>query len=439
MTNCNDVSVTVNRSQLKSTTNPQQLSVTVASVTDNHAASVTSPRHTSGGLYTLPDDGAKRPLVLTTELASPPPSQPQQPHKRLNSTAYKFYLQSLARDLLGGRVGWCLRRRQAGGRTVDLVKSAAGGVRYKNLITCGRLWQCPVCAAKITERRADELRQGVTRWHEGGGFVALLTFTLRHNEHDRLTDLEKALRNAYRRFKSGAPFQRLAERFNWRGSVTALEVTYGANGWHPHLHVLAFFEPVAASTWRSFEAAAKTRWLSVLAAEGATATYEHGLDIRDADSEVYEYLSKWGKLPTGTGWTLDREVAKSPVKQGHADGLTPWQLLEAYGAGDERAGRLFQEYNAAFRGKAQLVWSRGLRAELGLTEDEPTDEALAAEDVTAEDVILASFTTEQWFDVLQVDRQRRGFRGELLEAARLGTEALRVLLDSHGLKVTLKE
>ena len=49
-----------------------------------------------------------------------------------------------------------------------------------------------------------------------------------------------------------------------------------------------------------------------------------------------------------------------------------WELLDMYDKGDRRAGYLFEEYAYAFKGKNQLVWSRGLRDLLGV--DEVSDE-----------------------------------------------------------------
>ncbi len=256
----------------------------------------------------------------------------------------------------------------------------------------------------------------VTKWHAQGGFVALLTFTLRHNIDDRLADLQKALRNAYRRFKSGKGFQTLSGRYNWMGCVTAMEVTYGQNGWHPHLHVLVFFDPLASATWSQFKEVAKARWLTVLEAEGAAATWEHGLDIREADADVHDYLAKFGKLPTGTTWTIERELTKAPAKRAHPDGMTPFQMLERYGDGDERAGRLFQEYVRVFKRHNQLTWSRGFRDELGLGA-EAADEDLAVM-LPDEMELLASLSRDQWRAILRLSHD---IRGELLVIAGRGS------------------
>ena len=367
-------------------------------------------------------------LGTIAKIASPPHPSAQQ-----EEVLQRFYAQSLSRELLPDeRVALCLRALRPGHRTVEIVHDAAcQRAHYKNLVTCGRLWFCPVCASRITEKRAQELFTAVNNWQQDSGFVALITFTLRHHQDDPLETLVDALRDAYRRFKAGAPWQRIQERYGWHGSVTALEVTFGENGWHPHLHVLGFFQPLASSAWASFPDVVKQRWINVLAAAGRDATWEHGVDVRDAQSDVYDYVAKYGRMPKGSRWTLDREVAKSPTKKAGKDGFTPWELLIRYGEGNQAAGKLFQEYARVFKGRNQLTWSSGLRAEL-LIGEEQSDEDIAAE-LPDDLALLASLTKEQWRTIL---RLKRDVRGELLHVAGSGDrDVLIAFLALHGVYV----
>jgi len=154
----------------------------------------------------------------------------------------RFYLQTLARELLPKeRVAQCLRMIVPGINQVDvMLHPTKQKATYRNLITCARLWFCPVCASRITEERAKELTLATARWHDSGGFVAMLTLTLRHNSYQPLGEVLKTLREAHRRFKSGRTFKTMQADYGWSGSVTTLEVTHGGSGWHPHLHELVF-------------------------------------------------------------------------------------------------------------------------------------------------------------------------------------------------------
>src|SRR5690606_2958938 len=85
-----------------------------------------------------------------------PNSQP------LSNSGYlvkRFFLQSQARELLPDeRVAVCLRKLRPVTKTVDVLYSPeVKKAHYKGLITCARVWLCPVCAANITERRREEL------------------------------------------------------------------------------------------------------------------------------------------------------------------------------------------------------------------------------------------------------------------------------------------
>ncbi|WP_157647664.1 hypothetical protein [Actinomycetospora chiangmaiensis] len=53
-------------------------------------------------------------------------------------------------------------------------------------LTCGSVWSCPVCAAKIATRRADDLAAVMRTVNDLGGSAFLLTLTMRHTRGDRL-------------------------------------------------------------------------------------------------------------------------------------------------------------------------------------------------------------------------------------------------------------
>lgn len=351
------------------------------------------------------------------------------------SQILRFYLQSLARQLLPDeRVAQCLRtlaphRAELG---VDIMYSpSTNRARYRNLIICGRIWQCPVCAARITEQKRQQLTKALTR---GPYRKILVTYTLRHNKGDRLEDLLVALlgdrkcgnRGAYGDLKSGKAWQSITYMYGWFGSVRGLEPTYGVNGWHPHIHELVFISPdMPAAVFQklspeyaliALETALKERWQHVLAKRGYDASWEHGVDLRSADEDVLEYVAKFGHEPINPGWTIERELTKSAskVSDDPIHGKTPFQLLLDYGEGDERAGELFQEYAAAFKGRNQLTWSRGLREALNLGA-EPSDEELAEQPLADDEKLLSNLTPKQWQYLLHKSGHGRELRGELIQ------------------------
>src|SRR5579871_4881818 len=126
------------------------------------------------------------------------------------------------------RVCTCMRNVRAGQEGVSVLLSPQGAAHYGGLVTCGSVWACPVCAAKVTERRRVELQHAVTVARASGLRVVLLTYTFSHHAHQRLLGLLGALLKAQRRMKSGRAAAGREMAFGLVGSVRSLEVTYGA-------------------------------------------------------------------------------------------------------------------------------------------------------------------------------------------------------------------
>ena len=316
----------------------------------------------------------------------------------------RYRLQAYARDLLPvERVAMCHRIPRPGMDVSVLYAPAHHSSHYGGLMVCGSLWQCPVCAAKITERRRLELQQAVAAWQAGGGYVALASLTLSHDHADNLRDVLARLSRAYRLLRASRWWRDWSAALGLVGYVRSLEVTWGAaTGWHPHYHVL-FFVPLLPhyELWDAL----KRQWVGVVTAAGGYATYAAGCDVRYADGAVARYVSKWG---------VEHELAKGPVKLGRQGRSSPLALLAAYADGDADAGRRWLLYATGMHGQRQLLWSRGLRARLGLA-DECSDEDLAVAQVDEVAVILASLTPRQWRLVVAQDA-----RGDLLAVARTG-------------------
>ena len=281
----------------------------------------------------------------------------------------------------GGRLRACGRVRVGG--EVAIVERG-GRCHYCGLVRCGSVWSCPCCSAQIRAERAGEV-QRVVAWHvEGAGVegAQLLTLTVRHRYGDELAALRQGLANAYRRFTRGEPWLRFRERVGFVGSVRALEVTHGGNGWHPHLHVALLVNDGAALAdeldWLS------ERWQACVVRELGTAAEpneRHGVDLRPCYRA--DYSTKLGLEVT------------APSGKGARDGnRTPWQiaadLCALPHAHDERSDEeiaedratdvyLWQTWSEDMRGARMLTWSRGLREAAALGE-EKTDEEIVEGD-----------------------------------------------------------
>lgn len=339
----------------------------------------------------------------------------------------RYYLQSLARKLLPGEwVSRCMRVMYQG--SVDCVyypRIERGG--FRGLVACGSVWSCPICAAKITERRRQELAGA----NLTGLSCVMVTLTLQHERGDSLADLLGCLTEGYRLVRSGRGWGEFKQEYLYMGGVTSTEVTFGIeSGWHPHKHALWFSRlPLDQIDTESIRGWVSQRFGGILAKMGKYLSPIHGVHVRKGDSLAGEYIAKYGKDAGGESWGMAHEITKASVKLAAGEHYTPFGLLEAYGAGVAWAGRLFQEYAAAMKGKRQLVYTAHTRDRLGLSKVMATDQEVAEAPEDQVGVILARLTRSQWREVLRQDR-----RGQLESVIGWGNaDYLLIYLQSLGI------
>lgn len=327
-----------------------------------------------------------------------------------DSRREKYLLQGASRQLRRGfPVTRCLRWTVPKRNISILYASEHGKAFYAGLETCGSVWECPVCASKISERRRAEVMAAMTSHRASGGAVLLLTLTNSHHFGDSLPLLLDGQAQALRRMSGGTrAARRVYEAIGCIGTIRALEVTNGANGWHPHSHVLLFVR--AGLDLARLKMDFYTLWLNACRLAGiASPSFEHGVDVRDG-SAADRYVTK-GVLES-KGWGLDQEMTKGHIKKGRSTSRTPFDLLRDYKGGDKRAGALFVEYSNAFKGKRQLTWSNGLKSIFSI--EEATDKELAErEEENAQHG--CDLSKDDWHTVLSF-----GVRSEMLEAYEQG-------------------
>lgn len=328
----------------------------------------------------------------------------------------RWILQSAIRHLLPvKRVSKCCRLRAAGQESIKVLhNSVKKTAHYGGLQTCGSVWDCPVCAAKISERRrVDEVLPAMLAWEAEGGQCLLLTLTNPHNISDVLLDLVKGQQKAIHRFWNNRIMKALQKQIGYIGSIRAWEVTHGENGFHPHFHIILFVK--TGLDLYALEEQFYLAWANACRlAKLPIPDRSHGVRLHDG-SKAHAYASK------GV-WGLDHEITKGHLKKSNK-GRSPMDLIRSYALdGDKQAAALFIEYSNAFHGKRQLFWSHGLKERFGI--GEKTDEQIAMEqDETA--VLLGRIEWPVWKLVLKTE-----LRGEILELGRLGSwESISRLLD----------
>jgi len=331
----------------------------------------------------------------------------------------RFALQSSARKCLKDskviRVNRCLRVRHKGAEISVFRSLGHKTACYGGLQTCASVWVCPVCAAKISERRKHELEKAIEQHTAKGGDVLLLTLTNPHYLGDKLVDVLEGQRQALVYFNAGAVVTRFNKSIGLIGQVRALEVTHGRkravnNGWHPHYHVLLFVQ--SGLVLLDLHTALHERWVKACVKAGLPApSFQHGVRL-DNGTKAAAYASKWG---------LESEMTKGHIKKA-TNGETPFDLLRSVLLeSDKQAFVLFREFAETFKGKRQLFWSPGLKAQFDL--EDITDEVLASQQ-DDQAAVLGTIELEDWQRILKAD-----LRGEVLELARHGWEPVQLLLN----------
>ena len=325
---------------------------------------------------------------------------------KAGSNDKRFIRRENSRVLMGGRLNHCGRtivtRKNDENRNKTTVHQFAdvykhperSTISFGGLMSCGSVWECPVCASKITEARRKELKQAVKLWEEKGNSVLLQTLTIPHYKRETCQEVTDGLTDATRRFYNRRSFKQIAQNMGLEGRIKTLETTYGENGWHSHTHTLFFIQgKITEREIENFKKALLSQWQAACFSAGLPVPNEHGLDLV-AGNKAAAYVSKWG---------LEEEMTKGHLKEGKKDGhVSPFGLLDLYAEGDETAGELFKEYCTTFKGKRQLAWTKGLREKIGLQKEKTEAEILSEPEEKSE--LFISIPIYTWNKIIRSNR-----------------------------------
>ncbi len=323
-----------------------------------------------------------------------------------------FKMQSCAARMLWGveAVAKC-RRVVTYGKDIVGIKltKQTGRAAYAGLQTCRSVWHCPICAEVIAHERQEEVEDVIQAALDAGHQTYLATFTTPHRfAYGQCRPLKEGVAEAMRRMQQGRAWVEWKARTGLRGTIRALEVTHGKNGWHPHFHVAMIFtagiDAGAEKDWLV------ERWGSILVKMGLGVISPDAQDFQKctSPSEAGEYVAKWGP---------HSELTKAPSKQGRLGNRGPFQILADLADADDddlykpgtdafRDRLIWEEYALAFKGARQIGYSRGLREGYELR-DAKTDQE-AAEGPEA--VPFIWIPRDAWSNV-----QRAGLQTALLD------------------------
>jgi hypothetical protein len=360
------------------------------------------------------------------------------------------------------------------GSTVDII-DYRGSMSFAGVMCCHNVWGCPICARKVSELRKKGLSDLITAHFDrfGSGSITASLFTVPHGLGDDLVDIKARFLKAYRAMTSGRPFKNFMKSLGYCGTSRALEVTFSlSNGFHPHIHVLHFFEKELSLDnkillwetlflmWTKFllknEFKAPSReafGCKTISSDKKTisdvAGYFSKVESDVNDDDIMSYLKKHQDVRsvtnsqgrTITGWQTEHEMTKWHLKKAKQDGenyrYSMFDFIRGYSIaktnGDQETAARFRalwlSYRKAFKGARQLVTKHKhfKISELDLS-DEDLGEQLPNDN---ESKVIYQIPFEIWLLVVYM-----GARGSVLESARFGgsehiEKSLKIIRDGY--------
>jgi hypothetical protein len=346
--------------------------------------------------------------------------------------------------------------REPSGVAVSMRRTNESVVGFAGLVSCGRVWLCPVCNAKVMAVRAIEIGL-ILAWASAEGYQVIWgSLTVRHNAASDLGDLLRIQREAWRLLVSSKPWRNasststvahvhtlacgpvcerkretiLLPQLGRVGYIRAAELTIGANGWHPHIHPLIF---VKGSRELAEKIAQQTvdGWVIGVGLAGGEAEGYGAQQLKVINPEdSWELIAGYMTKQTYDHSKMALEAVWSQGKKGRGRALETvahWDLLARIETGDMDVIDRWYQLEDAIPGHRMLSMSRGLRS-FAHVADEVDDETIAAQEVGSSTDDVCFISPDGWRGI----RDRPEVLGQLLEVlAASGWPGLRVLLEFY--------
>ena len=294
--------------------------------------------------------------------------------KAINSDMrYRFVLRRLA--------NCCIYSDPSMG--VHLVSNGKSS-RVLGVRACLHSWACPYCSARKMSKYAARISAAIEALGTLCDLVPIMiTFTVFHTNKyscdevfelltraytmfDKMASIKKRKKSNGHLYANGGAWNKFCTEFNVVHKIKACEVTYGSQGWHPHLHNLYFVPRSRLQDVAEFEESLKDFWAQCvdkaagvvfpddryeirkfLEGKETRADYQHcGLYIsKNADGSIRQMRS--GDYACGytyAHWGAEKELTGLACKVARDGHYTPMQMLQAAYDGNEELLEKYLEF-----------------------------------------------------------------------------------------------
>jgi hypothetical protein len=288
------------------------------------------------------------------------------------------------------------------GIMVDYVRGQKGKNYFSGLQHCASYWLCPVCAYKVAEQRAAELLQQVEIYRSQGKVIGFITLTAPHYKDESLKENTKFIIKGFDFCRQ----HRKVKTIFYPQYVRALEITYGKNGFHPHLHNIMIFDN--KEQFDQYSEALKKLWINYITISGKSTK---AIETRSFDAvtwdgktkSITEYMTKFNHLPEQKRneiehdkkkYSIAQEMTKGQMKKANK-GFTPFQILDSIIKGvkwpfEKDQTEIYKEYARDIKGHRMLQSSRGFFTKV----ETMTDEDIVKDDTV--DLVIYSIHVLLW-------------------------------------------
>lgn len=335
--------------------------------------------------------------------------------------------------------------------------------RFFGHITCKNTWCCPICTARVMEKRRQRIAAALDALADKY-FAFSITCTIPHFRFQSCHEVTDLLYQTWYRFNSmkSASGKRAKTQFiepvqkffsKIKHFVRVAEYTWGQNGWHPHFHFIFWtdfasakdiieLQPQLQRTWNNeFANAAKQYWkknnldrdinkfINCINHAALNGTSESINFSTNSDGSLFrvqtsDYVSGWGGDSEATG---NRQ--KKASHEGH---YTPFQILEL-AEHDEKFADLYIEFclEVCKYVHKRTAYSKGLKQIIDTQIQTVGYESVLKKKCTAcqDWRVVCWFSREQWSLLCSKNYDVLSNILFLAQKATLNSEAEQILFD----------
>lgn len=257
-----------------------------------------------------------------------PPKNAKHENELAQERLERWAMLDAARVLLAGLHGtsMCYRAIRPKTEGVDVHhttrEDGTTRARFGNLITCGSVWACPICAGKIAAQRAAEVDHALKQHRAEGGRLMFLTLTHQHSRDGKLLEQLAKQSAALKLMQEGRRYKELCQQNGVLGMIRGLEMTHSdANGWHVHLHFLVLIAGNDQQAQRHVDAltALDTKRAESIKKGGRTPRQKHNRQpveipkARQLPRFGADLVTQWQKAAKKAGLYAHRDAQKAVI------------------------------------------------------------------------------------------------------------------------------